>query len=63
MIINKEELMVHTGSVKASMIACVEPVSATIIAAVWLHTEFNLIDILGLGAIVGTVLLLTYKGR
>lgn len=23
MIINKEELMVHTGSVKASMIACV----------------------------------------
>lgn len=49
------------GSVKASMIACVEPLSATVISAVWLGTAFTLIDIIGLAAIIITVLILTVK--
>lgn len=49
------------GSVKASMIACVEPVSATIISALWLKTNFTGIDIIGLVAILLAVLLLSKK--
>jgi len=49
------------GSVKASMIACVEPVSATIISALWLKTKSTGIDIVGLIAILTAVLLLSKK--
>ena len=49
------------GSVKASMIACVEPVSATVISALWLKTKFTGIDIVGLMAILTAVLLLSKK--
>lgn len=51
------------GSVKASMLACVEPVSATVISALWLGTKFTFVDILGLAAIILTVLLLTKKKK
>lgn len=51
------------GSVKASMIACVEPVSATVISALWLGTAFTAVDIAGLAAIIVTVLLLTGKDK
>lgn len=51
------------GSVKASMLACIEPVSATLISVFWLGTEFTFMDILGLGAIITTVLLLTKKPK
>lgn len=49
------------GSVKASMLACIEPVSATVISAVWLKTSFSFIDIIGLLFIIMTVLLLSKK--
>lgn len=49
------------GSVKASMIACVEPVAAALFSAVWLGTKFTAVDVLGLAAIITTVLLLTKK--
>lgn len=49
------------GAVKASMLASVEPVSSTIIAAVWLHTKFIWIDILGFICILTTVFLLAKK--
>lgn len=49
------------GSVKASMLACIEPVSATVISALWLGTAFTFMDFLGLAAIITTVLLLTQK--
>lgn len=49
------------GSVKASMIACVEPVSATVISALWLGTKFTVIDVAGLLAILAAVLLLAKK--
>lgn len=49
------------GSVKASMLACIEPVSATVISALWLGTDFTMMDFAGLAAIITTVLLLTQK--
>ncbi len=49
------------GSVKASMLACIEPVSATVISAVWLKTSFAAADIAGLLLIIITVLLLSKK--
>ena len=49
------------GSVKASMLACIEPVSATVISAVWLKTSFASADIAGLLLIIITVLLLSKK--
>lgn len=47
------------GSVKASMLACIEPVSATMISALWLGTDFTMMDFAGLASIITTVLLLT----
>lgn len=49
------------GSVKASMLACIEPVSATIISALWLKTSFTAVDIAGLFLIITTVILLSKK--
>lgn len=49
------------GSVKASMLACVEPVSATVFSVIWLKTSFTLMDLAGLIAIITTVFLLTKK--
>lgn len=49
------------GSVKASMLACVEPVSATIFSVIWLNTSFSIMDFAGLVAIITTVFLLTKK--
>ncbi|MGI1659746.1 MAG: DMT family transporter [Desulfitobacterium sp.] len=49
------------GPVKASMIACVEPVAATLFSAIWLNTAFVGLDILGFALIITTVILLTRK--
>jgi len=46
------------GPVKASMLASVEPVSAAVISAVWLKSEFAAMDIVGFGCILTTVFLL-----
>ncbi len=46
------------GAVKASMIACSEPVAAMVISAVWLHTRFTFCDVLGVAAILSMVLLI-----
>ncbi|MGE4274253.1 MAG: DMT family transporter [Desulfitobacterium sp.] len=50
------------GPVKASMIACVEPVAAALFSAIWLNTAFVGLDILGFALIITTVILLTRKG-
>lgn len=47
------------GPAKASLIACVEPVSATLFSAVWLGTAFYGIDLAGFVLILATVFLLT----
>lgn len=49
------------GAVKASMIASVEPLSATFFSAVLLKTTFSWLDLLGFICIVGTIFLLARK--
>lgn len=49
------------GAVRASMLASVEPVSATMISALWLGTSFQWIDLVGFAAIMATVFLLAKK--
>lgn len=46
------------GAVRASMIASVEPVAATILSVVWLGVEFQWIDLAGFVCIMATVFLL-----
>lgn len=40
------------GGVRASLLACTEPVSAALCAALWLHTSFAWQDLLGFAAIL-----------
>lgn len=51
------------GPVKASMLACIEPVVATVISALWLGTEFATIDLLGFALIIGGCLLVSMSGE
>lgn len=46
------------GSEKASLCATIEPVTATLFAAVWLHTAFPLIDLVGFSLIIAMVIVL-----
>lgn len=46
------------GAVRASMLASVEPVSATLFSVLWLGTEFQWIDLIGFVCIMATVFLL-----
>lgn len=49
------------GAVKASLLSSVEPVSSTVISVVWLHTKFEVIDLVGFACILTTIFLLTKK--
>lgn len=49
------------GPVRAGLVGCVEPVSATVISAVWLGTPVTLIDVVGIAMIVVMVLLVTQR--
>lgn len=51
------------GPVKASLYACVEPISATILAAVWLKVPFEGMDFLGFGLIIGAILILSLSEK
>jgi len=51
----------YVGASKASMISCIEPVSATFFSTVWLKNKFTLIDFLGFALIITTVLMLSKK--
>ena len=51
------------GGVRASMIACVEPVFAMVCSAVWLGTPFVVMDYLGMGMILATMLLLARESN
>lgn len=46
------------GSVKASMIGCMEPVSAALFSALIMHTIFMPMDLLGFACILATIFLL-----
>lgn len=47
------------GPDKALLIGALEPVSATVISFLWLHTAFTIADIIGFVCILATVLILT----
>lgn len=49
------------GPVKASMLACIEPVAATVIMIVWFNEPFGIIDFAGFMCIFVTIFLLTKK--
>jgi len=49
------------GPVKATLIGCLEPVTATVLAVVWLHSVFTAADILGFICILTTVFLFTVE--
>ncbi len=46
------------GSVKASLFACVEPVAATLLSAVWMKVRFTAVDLLGFLMILATIFIL-----
>lgn len=46
------------GSVKASMIACVEPISAAVFSVVFFGTQFATMDYLGFACILATIFIL-----
>lgn len=48
----------YIGPAKASMIACVEPLVATVTTVVFLHTSFKLIDFVGFAFIIAVVFIL-----
>ena len=47
----------YIGPVKATLIGCLEPASATVLSAVALGTTFTLPELLGFALIIGTVFL------
>lgn len=51
------------GPVRAGLVGCIEPVSATFISAVWLHTPVAPVDIVGVIMIIVMVVLVTDRGE
>lgn len=49
------------GASKGSMLACIEPVSATVFSTLWLKNKFTVFDLAGFALIITTVLLLSLK--
>ncbi len=49
------------GPVKASLVGCVEPISATLFASLWLHTAFTIWDIIGCALIITMMFLVVQK--
>ncbi len=47
----------YIGPVKATLIGCLEPVSATVLSALFLGTRFSMAELLGFGLILLTVFL------
>jgi len=46
------------GPVKASLLACLEPLTAATLSALWLHSTFSVPDLIGFACILTTVFLL-----
>lgn len=49
----------NIGPQRASLLACAEPLSAALIAVIWLGVDFGWMDWIGSGCIIATILLLT----
>lgn len=51
------------GPTKAALIACVEPISATVLSILLLGTSFEFFDIVGIALILLAVCLLSYPTK
>ncbi|MDO4473500.1 MAG: EamA family transporter [Eubacteriales bacterium] len=51
------------GPTKASLFSCIEPVTATILSALWLKTNFMWIDLIGFALILSTIFILSKTGE
>ena len=51
------------GPTKASLYACIEPVAAAVLSAVWLKNPLGFIDISGFILIVSTIFILMYANK
>lgn len=51
------------GPEKASLFSCIEPVTATVLSAVWLRTSFMWIDLIGFVLILSTIFILSKTGE
>ena len=51
------------GPTKASLFSCIEPVTATVLSAVWLKTSFMWIDLFGFALILSTIFILSKTGE
>ena len=51
------------GPTKASIVSSIEPVSATVISALWLGTEFSSADIIGFIMIMSTIFITTFVNK
>ena len=51
------------GPTKASIIACIEPVAATVCAILFLGVDFGFLDLLGFICIISTIFIVAYFDR
>lgn len=51
------------GASSASMLACIEPVAATVISVVWLKVRFQVVDLLGFAFVLSTVFIISLNDR
>ena len=51
------------GETNASMLACVEPVAATVISVLWLKVEFQMIDLIGFVFVLSTVFIVSLNQK
>ncbi len=51
------------GATKASIIACIEPVSAAFFSTIFLKTPFSFLDFIGFILVISTVIIVSYFGK
>lgn len=51
------------GATKASIVSSIEPVSAAVISAVWLKSEFSATDIVGMAMIISTIFIIAVSSK
>jgi drug/metabolite transporter (DMT)-like permease len=51
------------GATTTSLLTCAEPVVAATLTVAWLHVPFGWMDWAGTGCVLGTILLLAFRGN
>lgn len=49
------------GPARASLYACIEPIGATVLSAVWLKVPFQPVDLIGFAFIIAMIVILAYE--